>query len=497
MLTFSSFIMPKKVFFAAMLALILCALARPQPCAAQEFAAPAQRVEQSESFKDDPAPQKDAPDAPADESPDSLFPHFGDERPFWVSGQMNFISQAHPEFHAAYSGPHSFSPHYEKATSRIMTLYTGLRLSHSTEVLVDIEDAAGQGLSNSFGLAGNMNVDVVHIPGGGSPLSTAPYFARVMVHEVIALSHKKVKGGRGPMSTFAELPERRLEIHAGLLDTVDFFDQNSVGSDSHFQFMNGTTAQNGAYDYAADTRGYTWGVVTEYQAKDWAFRAGEILMPKIANGIDIEWNLRKAHAENFEFELRKGLLPKREGTVRLLSYINHANMGIYRDAVAQYEAGITPVPEITNHPFHTTIKYGFGVNLEQALSTNFKAYARWGWNNGKTESFCYTEVDSTFAIGLGANGHQWQRNKDRAGVVFVSNAISKDHQNYLADGGLGFILGDGALHYGREQIVESYYTAHVWRGFYAGPDLQHINNPGYNRDRGPVLVPGFRVHVEL
>ena len=122
-------------------------------------------------------------------------------------------------------------------------------------------------MSNGLGLAGYTNLDVVRVPGEGSPLSAAPYLARLIFHEVIALSKKKVEGDRGPMSTFAELPERRLEFHAGEFSSVDFFDVNSVGSDSHFQFMNWGTAQNGAYDYAADTRGYTWGVVTEYQTK--------------------------------------------------------------------------------------------------------------------------------------------------------------------------------------------------------------------------------------
>ena len=435
-------------------------------------------------------------DAAVDAASGSVFPHLQDG-PFWVSGQANVIFQTHPPFDAKYSGANSLSPNYEKATSRVLSLYTGIQLNRSTEVLATFEDASGTGMSSSLGVAGYSNLDVVRVPGEGSPLSTAPYLARVMIHKVIALSDKKIEAGRGPMSTFTELPERRLEIRAGKFDTVDFFDQNSVGSDSHLQFMNWSTAENGAYDYAADTRGYTWGAVAEYQARSYAFRAGEMLMPKVANGIDMVWNLRKAHAENFEFELRKGLLPKRAGAVRLLSFINHANMGIYRDAVAQYEAGVTGVPEITAHSWQTTIKYGFGVNAEQSLSANFKAFARWGWNNGKTESFAYTEIDSTVACGLGADGHQWHRNRDRAGVAFVSNAISKDHQDYLAHGGVGFIIGDGALNYGREQILESYYTAHLWRGLYAGPDLQHVNNPAYNRDRGPVLIPGFRVHVEL
>jgi carbohydrate-selective porin OprB len=176
-------------------------------------------------------------------------------------------------------------------------------------------------------------------------------------------------------------------------------------------------------------------------------------------------------------------------------------MGIYRDAVVQFEDHRSPdpetVPEITNHPWHITRKYGFGINVQQNLSRYLAAFARFGWDNGKTESFAYTEDDQTFVEGVGANGEWWHRRYDRAGIAFVSNAIKKDHQNYLADGGLGFLLGDGGLNYGREDIVETYYTAHVWRGIYLAPGVQHINNPGYNRDRGPVVVPTFRLHVEF
>jgi carbohydrate-selective porin OprB len=135
--------------------------------------------------------------------------------------------------------------------------------------------------------------------------------------------------------------------------------------------------------------------------------------------------------------------------------------------------------------------------MEQTLTTNLTAFARWGWDDGRTESFAYTEIDSTVAEGVGANGAMWRRKQDRAGVSFVSNGIKKDHQDYLADGGLGFLLGAGHLNYGRENILELYYTTHVWRGIYVGPDLQHINDPGYNRDRGPVIVPGFRLHADF
>jgi high affinity Mn2+ porin len=441
----------------------------------------------------------DASDTPGDPELDPIpvmFPHFRDTR-FWLSGQANFIFQAHPPFPAPYSGAHSFRPEFEHATSRLLTLYTGIRVNDSTEVLVDIEDASGFGMSNSLGLAGYTNLDVVRIPGEGSPLSTAPYLARGIIHKVFALSKDKVENERNPLSLFDELPRRRLEVRFGKFDLVDFFDPNSAGSDTHFQFTNWTVDNNGAYDYAADTRGYTVGVIADYEDRNWGFRFGEVLMPRIANGIDLVWRPWQVHAENFEYELRHGVIPKKAGVVRVLAFTNHANMGIYRHAVAQFEKGLVSVPDITNHPWHITRKYGFGINLEQNLARNLTAFARFGWNNGKTESFAYTEVDQTFAGGLRAEGAWWHRRYDRAGVALVTNAISKDHQTYLADGGLGFLLGDGRLNYGRENIVETYYTAHLWRGIYVAPGLQHIANPGYNRDRGPVLVPSFRLHLEF
>jgi high affinity Mn2+ porin len=431
-------------------------------------------------------------DSPADPNPETMFPHFTDTR-FWLSGQANFIFQTHPPFYAAYSGKNSLSPNYEKATSRVMTLYTGVRFNNSTEVLVDIEEAGGAALSLGLGLAGNTDLDIVRNP----TLSKAPYLGRGMIHLVFALSKDKVENERSFLSLFSELPRRRLEVRVGKFSMPDFFDVNSVGSDTHLQFINWTTDNNGAWDYAADTRGYTVGAVADFEDRNWGFRFAEVLMPKVANGIDLVWKPWQVHAENFEYELRHGLIPKKSGIVRLLAYTNYANMGIYRDAVANFEAGLTPIPEITDHPWHITRKYGFGVNLEQNLLPNLTAFARFGWDNGKTESFAYTEVDQTFAEGLGANGAWWHRKQDRAGIAFISNAIKKDHQNYLADGGDGFLLGDGALNYGRENILETYYTVHVWRGIYLAPGLQHINDPGYNRDRGPVLVPSFRAHVEF
>jgi high affinity Mn2+ porin len=438
------------------------------------------------------APADDPASPPANNDPEAMFPHFKDTR-FWLSGQANFIFQTHPDFHAAYSGQNSLSPRYEKATSRVMTLYTGVRLNNSTEVLLDIEEAGGAALSTGLGLAGNTDLDIVRNPA----LSKAAYLGRGMIHKVFALSKDKIENQRNFLSLFDEVPRRRLEIRFGKFGMPDFFDQNSAGSDTHFQFMNWTIDNGGAWDYAADTRGYTVGFVVDYEDRNWGFRFAEGLMPKVANGIDLVWKPWQAHAENWEYELRHGIVPKKGGVIRLLAYTNYANMGIYRNAIAKFQARLVTAPDITNHPWRIARKYGFGANLEQNLARDITAFARWGWDDGKTESFAYTEVDLTIAVGVAVNGARWRRKQDRAGVAFVSNGIKKDHQIYLADGGLGFLLGDGKLNYGRENIVESYYTAHVWRGIYVAPGVQHINNPGYNRDRGPVVVPTLRLHLEF
>jgi carbohydrate-selective porin OprB len=172
-------------------------------------------------------------------------------------------------------------------------------------------------------------------------------------------------------------------------------------------------------------------------------------------------------------------------------------MGVYQQAIHDFFLGKTIRPDITAHPLQNTAKYGFGVNLQQSVTANITGFARWGWNEGQHESFAYTEVDQTWQAGADFAGEPWRRGLDKWGAAFVSNGISAGHAQYLALGGRGFLLGDGALNYGRENIFESYYTAHLWRGIFAGPDLQHVNNPGYNRDRGPVWVPGARLHLDF
>jgi carbohydrate-selective porin OprB len=198
-----------------------------------------------------------------------------------------------------------------------------------------------------------------------------------------------------------------------------------------------------------------------------------------------------------EAEIHPAIWRKRPTILRFLGYANTGNMGSYRDAINAYLADETSRPDVIATREQGRVKYGFGLNIEQPLNNWITAFARWGWNEGHNESFIYTEVNETASAGAAASGERWHRKLDHAGVAFVANGISGDHQRYLALGGLGFLLGDGALNYEQEKIFETFYTAHVWRGLFASFDLQHVNNPGYNRDRGPVLVPAVRAHVEF
>ena len=424
--------------------------------------------------------------------PASIFPHSEASR-FWISGQINYIFQWHPDFHSPYQEPLSLTPKAESAGSRVFTLFTGLEITKYLEVLCQVESAGGKGIGNGFGLAGFTNLDVVHNPSLGS----TPYIGRTMVHAVIPLSSESVEAERNPLSLHTKLPARRIEFRAGKMQLVDFFDLNSGGSDSHLQFLNLTIDNNGAFDYAADTRGYTVGVMLEYDDHAWSVRFAEALMPRIANNIDLQWNLERARSENIELEVRKGFLPRHDGVVRLLSFFNHANMGDYRVAIAQFESGQTTTPDITNHPLTTSLKYGFGVNFEQVIGGGATAFGRFGWNEGRHELFAYTEVNQSVSLGAAVVGKRWRRRLDRAGLAFSSNGLSGDHRRYLALGGKGFLLGDGQLNYGREKIFETFYTVHLWRGVFGAFDVQHLNNPGYNRDRGPVLVPSVRLHFDL
>jgi high affinity Mn2+ porin len=439
----------------------------------------------------------DAPPTPAPDEPESsdnltLFPHSETSR-YWISGQANIVLQWHGNFPAPYSGTNSFKPAAENATSKVYTLFLGYELTRTTEVFLDVESAGGHGLSNALGLAGFTNLDVVRNPS----LGDLPYLARVMVRQIIPLGKERVTVERGPLALHTSLPARRLEFRLGKFTIPDFFDENSYGNDSHLQFLNWTVDNDGAYDYAANTRGYTDGAILEYDDHWFSARFGVMLMPKVANGIYLDADIARARGENLELSAAGNRLLHRAGVVRLLGYVNTANMGNYEQANQNFLNGEGTTPSITSTRRQGRHKYGFELNFEQELPANLAVFGRLGWSDGRNESFAYTEVDRSVETGIFSKGDKWRRKNDRVGAVFVANEIVAAHQQYLGYGGLGFLLGDGALTPGPEKIFEGFYTAHLWRGFFASCDFQHINNPGYNKARGPVFVPGMRFHVEF
>jgi hypothetical protein len=449
-------------------------------------------------------PSEPSPDSAPDQASPTMFPH-SDTTRYLVGGQANIIFQAHAPFHSPYSGANSLLGRGEYKVSLIGTLYSAFELNpnrrYATDVILDVEAAGGRGISEALGLAGFTNLDVVRNPSLGSK----PYLARYEVHQVIGLSDNLVETSRTSFSLQPALPERRIEFWAGRMSLPDLLDQNSIGTDSHLQFMNWSIDNMGSWDYAANTRGYTDAVVAEYTDRNFTARYGLAAMPSVANGADLVYNLEQASGQNVELELREGtgtpihLLNNRKGAVRILGFVNHANMGDYRDQINLFlSKHQTGVPDISAHPLQTTMKYGVGGDFEQEVTNHGRIWGEFGWNEGQHESYAYTEIDQTFALGgdysLAGFHH---RLNDKIGLTYVSNAIKKDHQNYLKVGGLGFLLGDGALNYGREQIVEAYYNRNVWKGIYYAFDEQFVAHPGYNRDRGPVMVESVRMHVDF
>ena len=422
------------------------------------------------------------------QAPLTMWPHDGSQ-PWWISGQLNVIGQAHGAFRSSYQGTNSLKSAGEDAVSRVWTLDLGYRVSQKIEVLVDVESAGGRGISDALGLAGFTNLDVVRNP----TLGSRPYLARAMVHITLPLGNGAVPTQPSPLSSASATPARRLELRVGKMSLADFFDTNGPASDSHLQFANWTIDNTGAYDYAADTRGYTYAVMAEYDAPRWSLLGAEALMPTVANGIDLDWDIARARSDNLELDLR----PRKDTTIRVLAYANHANMGSYADAIQAFEDGVDPTPNVEAHRQQGRLKDGVVANTDYAARHGLRLFIRTGWNEGANESFAYTEVNSTIALGGDVKGTAWRRPDDKVGVAWVSSGISAVHQDYLRLGGLGFLLGDGTLRYGRERIVEAYYTAHLWRGAFASIDGQSIENPGYNRDRGPVLVSGLRLHVDF
>jgi high affinity Mn2+ porin len=410
--------------------------------------------------------------------------------PMLLGTQMDIIHQNLLPFHAQYSGPNSLQSAADSKTSEAFGLYAGMSILPRLEGYLDVEMIRGSGISRTVGLAGITNGDVIRQ--GSADLGDGPYIARMFFRYTIGFGSELDTLSRAMDQLPQVAKSDRLEITAGKFALSDLFDVNRYANSTRQQFMNWGLFQNTAWDYAADTRGYSNGVALNWVHPDWSLRAAAMQMPVKANGNVFDSDLSKAHGFNVEFE---GHVAPTGTVLRVLAYDNEARMGLYSEALQNAPHG---APNIALDDQPGRYKYGWGVNVEQPLADSGEtgAFFRYGWGDGAAESFVFTESDRHLSGGVQLSGAHWGRHDDRIGIATVIDGIVRVHQAYLAAGGDGFLLGDGALNYGEEQIIEAYYRVQCGKYIEVSPDYQYIRNPGYNRDRGPATVLGLRLNVK-
>lgn len=404
--------------------------------------------------------------------------------------QTTYIWQKKWAFPAAYSGTNSLRPNAEKSYSFTATAFLGLRLWQGAEFYYNPEAAQGVPLSGLLGLGGMTNGEMARTTGP----TLVGYNARAFLRQTIDLGGETAAVASEANQLAGNVASRRMVVSVGKVAMGDIFDENRYAHDPRNDFMNWAIITHGAYDYAADARGYSLGFAAEYfDPAGWAIRAGRFAMPKESNGLPLDPSLTRQHGDQVELEINHGLFG-RPGTVRFLAFRNKAGMGSFRASLDLAAAtGTTPDLALTRQ---TRYKTGFGINIEQPISDELGAFFRGSWADGKSETFSYAEIDNSIAGGIVLQGNRWGRANDRIGAALVRNGLSRDRRDYLAAGGLGFFLGDGALNYRPEQILETFYAAQLCKGFTVSLNYQYIRNPAYNADRGPVNVAAIRLHAE-
>jgi high affinity Mn2+ porin len=405
-----------------------------------------------------------------------------------LHAQATYQLQGHGGFDASYEGQNSFQDRKETRGSFTATLFAGRRLWEGGELFVNAEMLAGGGVSKVLGLAGPPNGETYRVDSTELKANLARLFLRQSwdgdgTVEVIPDGQNQLAGRRN---------RRRVVLTAGKFSGTDLFDGNSWSHDPRTQFNNWSLWANAAWDYPADTRGYTWGFALEAYRDDWCVRLGAFMEPTEANGPLFDHDVASARGTALEVQ-RDHVLLGRRGAVRLLAFLNQARMGSYREAVAVSPAA----PDVTATRETGRTKYGVGLNLEQALTDDAGLFLRLGWNDGKTEAWAFTEVERTMALGVSSGGIAWGRPFDHLGVGFAWNGIGGDHRAYTAAGGYGFMLGDGRLTYSAEKVLDAYYSLAPVEGVYLSVEAQRFWNLAFNRDRGPVTVVGARLHLEF
>ena len=403
--------------------------------------------------------------------------------------QQTIITQYHPDFNAKYSGLNSLDTSEPAQTSITSTFFIGRRLWHGAEFYFNPELSGGSGLSGVKGIAGFPNGETYRI---GDPVPQLAV-ARFLLKQTFSLSDQDTMFADDVNQLAGPQPSKRITFVLGKISMTDYFDNNSYSHDPRTQFMNWALMSNGAWDYPANTRGYTWGIVAELILTPWAFRISSAMVPTEANMSDMDQNIDRARSETIEIE-HPYEYGSQKGVVRLLGYYTQARMGNYQQAL-QLPPGQVDI--VATRDYGRT-KYGFGINIEHTINENVGLMLRAGWNDGTNETWMFTEIDQTITSALMLDGALWQRNGDNAGFAIVLNGISQDHRDYLKAGGLGFIIGDGNLSYAPEFIAEVFYAFTLPELHLSiSPDYQFVIHPAYNTARGPVHVLGMRAHISF
>ena len=401
--------------------------------------------------------------------------------------QSTVVAQGHPSFPAEYTGRNSLTPGAEIKDTISVDAIGGVRVWGGGEFFVDVLMWQGYGLGDTLGVAAFPNGEAFRVG------KTYPDVAvcRAYLRETVGLGGEKESAGDAPDGLRGRKDMRRLTFTIGHFNAKDIFDNNAYANDPRTQFMSWSLYANDAWDYPANTLGFTNGVTAEFNTRAWSARLGLFQVSKFANGLRMDWNLSNAWSTALEFERRYS--PRlHPGALRVLTYDTRAHMGNYQDTLDD--------PAISQDIFLTAAyrhKYGFGINLEQEIRKDLGAFARLGWSDGKNQTYEFTDVDRTATVGISLKGASWRRAPDTVGLAVVVNGISAVHRQYLAAGGLGITVGDGALDYRAERVVETYYNWQIAKHFQLTFDYQFAQNLAYNHVRGPADLFALRFHTEL
>ncbi len=401
--------------------------------------------------------------------------------------QNTDILQWSPGFPAEYSGPNSFKNTSDIAETVSLDLYAGARLWRQAEAHVDLLMWQGFGLSKTLGIEGFPNGEAFR---AGESVPNV-VIARLFVRQTFGLGGEEEAVADDQTHLAGIQDSSRLTLTVGKMSAKDIFDNNAYANDPRTQFLNWALMANEAWDYPADSLGYMTGMAAELYVPPWVARYGLFQMPNTSNGLGQDQHYWKAWGMVWELE-HQHTINGHPGAVRLLAFLNQANMGSLEEAASN---PARPADIVATRAYR--VKYGFGLNVDQEIVKNVGVFSRVGWNDGQTESWVFADVDRTASLGVSIKGGFWERPSDTVGIAGVFNGISRAHQDFFAAGGTGILAGDGALSYGWERIMEIYYDIQVWKTAHITLDYQYITNPAYNQARGPISVLGARLHWEF